>query len=635
MAPRRGRLRSFIVGCPLSTLWDSPRTVPSAPGAVTVQWLHHLAYHRRYAAVHRALLRLPGTARERCLTPDTMTAFVLGGIERSRRGEGSGRPSQPAETRAMQEIVERLLVPQGEAVRPREVFEALLAWGQHQHATAHPGAALRFLDRAEASGIAHHPDLAARLLLLRGEWALEGGNTAAAAEALDPLVREAYRFPDRTVEARALLLRADVEACAGRVAASRALLYGALSRFGTDFDTRRLCARRLVVSRGGVLRVASDRNASIIERAFALAHVVERFLSGRRAAARLGLDRPWRLGLLGALYLVNYRIRAKRGGRPTLHRSAVVRAARGAASPEATLVTRAMGGIGDFLMMTPGLHALRMRHPGQEIRLAIPRRYFPVFEGNPDVRVVDVDSGIGDPFAYARWFNLTDCPAARYETLTAPRVRRNRIEVFAGALGVRPSELARHGRLPRYHVSGPEREFQREYWRHEGLGRGPVIGIQRRSAESYRDYAQFDDVIRLLRDHAQLLVFSDRPLDRVALRGALPVDHLPLRRAFALAAACDVLVGPDSSLIHLAAALGIPSVAVCGPVDGVLRAGSYPDCSVLDARDVLGCVPCWRNEIIPCRLTGRRDSACMGAIPPERVVDAVRGRLGARRRDRS
>jgi len=39
------------------------------------------------------------------------------------------------------------------------------------------------------------------------------------------------------------------------------------------------------------------------------------------------------------------------------------------------LVTRAMGGIGDLLMLTPALHLLKQKYPAEEIHLAVPRQY--------------------------------------------------------------------------------------------------------------------------------------------------------------------------------------------------------------------------------------------------------------------
>ena len=60
------------------------------------------------------------------------------------------------------------------------------------------------------------------------------------------------------------------------------------------------------------------------------------------------------------------------------------------------LVTRAMGGLGDLLMLTPGLHALRLKHPRARIQLALPRRFFPLFQGNGDVELADIHSEL-DP----------------------------------------------------------------------------------------------------------------------------------------------------------------------------------------------------------------------------------------------
>jgi ADP-heptose:LPS heptosyltransferase len=103
-----------------------------------------------------------------------------------------------------------------------------------------------------------------------------------------------------------------------------------------------------------------------------------------------------------------------------------------------------------------------------------------------------------------------------------------------------------------------------------------------------------------------------------------------MREAFALASGCAALVSPDSAFLHLAAALHIPAVALFGPTDGRVRAADYPHARVLDARETLRCVPCWRNEEIPCALTGLKASVCMGEVPVGTVVRAVREALEAR-----
>ena len=56
----------------------------------------------------------------------------------------------------------------------------------------------------------------------------------------------------------------------------------------------------------------------------------------------------------------------------------------------------------------------------------------------------------------------------------------------------------------------------------------------------------------------------------------IQVQGLDVRRAFALASGCDVLVTPDSVFFHLAGALDLPCVGLFGPTDGRVRGQDYP-----------------------------------------------------------
>ena len=131
----------------------------------------------------------------------------------------------------------------------------------------------------------------------------------------------------------------------------------------------------------------------------------------------------------------------------------------------------------------------------------------------------------------------------------------------------------------------------------------------------------------LARDHVVLL-FDSRPIAGYDFANTIKVDGLGLRQAAALASGCRALVAPDSSFVHLAAALGLPAVGLFGPTDGAVRTSDYPDVRFVDVRRDLRCVPCWRNEEIPCALTGMRASVCLAEIGPLAVVAAVEALLG-------
>jgi ADP-heptose:LPS heptosyltransferase len=105
------------------------------------------------------------------------------------------------------------------------------------------------------------------------------------------------------------------------------------------------------------------------------------------------------------------------------------------------------------------------------------------------------------------------------------------------------------------------------------------------------------------------------------------VGGMPMRQAFALASACSAFIAPDSAFVHLAGALDIPCVSIYGPIDGKVRTRHYPRSVFLDSSRSLGCIPCWRNEKIPCKLTNLRASSCLESVSVSEVQGALAGVL--------
>lgn len=306
--------------------------------------------------------------------------------------------------------------------------------------------------------------------------------------------------------------------------------------------------------------------------------------------------------------------------------------------PEHILITRAMGGIGDLLMMTPGIHALRSQYPQSEIHMAIPRPLFPVLSTNSEVNLVDIHRERLDPTAYDRWFNLTDCPTVRVEPATAPNVKMCRIEIFSASLGIGARALSQSGTRPHFAFSEEELDFQKAFFGDHGLHSRSVIGVHLKSADSYKDYPHMEDLVRSLLSlpDTRVLLFDGEPIHGFDYPGVIKVDYLPLRKAFALASGCRMIIAPDSAFVHLAASQDIPCLALYGPTDGRVFTKFYDRCRPIDSRESLPCVPCWRHEYTPCKLTGRHESNCLSAIPVEKIVEETRrllselGRQGKR-----
>jgi lipopolysaccharide heptosyltransferase II len=93
-----------------------------------------------------------------------------------------------------------------------------------------------------------------------------------------------------------------------------------------------------------------------------------------------------------------------------------------------------------------------------------------------------------------------------------------------------------------------------------------------------------------------------------------------LRNAILALAAATVAVSNDSGLLHVAAALGTPSIGIFGPTSPWHWAPLNPLAAVIETKTDVPCRPCHKPT---CRL---RHHGCMRDIPMEQVAAAVRGR---------
>jgi heptosyltransferase-2 len=97
------------------------------------------------------------------------------------------------------------------------------------------------------------------------------------------------------------------------------------------------------------------------------------------------------------------------------------------------------------------------------------------------------------------------------------------------------------------------------------------------------------------------------PID---LTGKTAVADLP-----ALFSQCQLFVGNDSGAMHIAAAVGLPVVAVFGPTDPFGTAPVTPRCTIVQEKPY--CSPCFLRRC-------PTDHRCMTRVPPEAVAAAVK-----------
>lgn len=337
---------------------------------------------------------------------------------------------------------------------------------------------------------------------------------------------------------------------------------------------------------------------------------------------------------------------------------------------------------GDLIMATPVLAALRAAFPAVDLALLASSWAAPAVAGNPHVsRVIRSDPlGLGPPrlrdvLDLGRrlrrerfdWVLVLDRSPllALLALLSGAPVRagldsrgrglglthrvpvlaeRHEADLYQDVLG--PLDVPVLDPLPRYTVDPGAVERVRALLAARGLGRPLVIlhpgggqnpGVtllaKRWPAECYAALAT-----RLsARIRATVLIVgaeSDRSATAaVAVRRPAGADwhdltgQLALPELAALCAEADLYVGNDSGPLHLAAAVGTPTLGLFGPT---LPARYGPRGRRTRAlRAAIDCRPCWRGGPFPdCQ--GR----CMRALDVEAVWQAALDLLGERTRGR-
>ncbi len=226
--------------------------------------------------------------------------------------------------------------------------------------------------------------------------------------------------------------------------------------------------------------------------------------------------------------------------------------------------------------------------------------------------------------------NMIDlyCPAYRHEVETDGAVTLDRVELFARAAGVRPSTPRLD--LPRGDLARARERFAR------ALGQRPVVGLApyaTHAARSWLGSARLRELGSLLRSAGLGLVMfhswkcprPGRDEGSPADAGALGSLRLPWGELAGAVAACDMVIAADTGILHLAGALGVPTLGLFGCTSGEVISRPYPGHSWLTSREGRAeCrAPCYGR---PSRgyspeTCGRGGCRIMNSIAPRDVAE--------------
>src|SRR3712207_4615798 len=120
---------------------------------------------------------------------------------------------------------------------------------------------------------------------------------------------------------------------------------------------------------------------------------------------------------------------------------------------------------------------------------------------------------------------------------------------------------------------------------------------------------------------------SERIARGLSPRPLVLAGRTSLGQLAALFERCSLVLGGDSGPLHLAAAVGTPTVRLYGPTSQAVF-GPWGDPAVqVGIQASLPCQPCGNITVPPCGATGT--PACLRVVGPEEVVAAARGILRA------
>lgn len=296
--------------------------------------------------------------------------------------------------------------------------------------------------------------------------------------------------------------------------------------------------------------------------------------------------------------------------------------------PSSILIVRA-GGAGDVLFLTPVLRALREKFPSAYIGVACSPRLHWILQGPQ--KIVDSLFEMPIPSSHVGRFDWVIDLEESIERVDDMHV----VDVFARESGIEVAD-----RRTIYHPSTDLAEFEKQYPK-----TSKRVGIQLKSSTPVRTYKRVMELQNKLETMGWERVLFTAPgeFNLPSLAFEPPPE---LRRIINTAQAgwswgkttdfmktCDVVIGPDSSLIHFAGAMGIPAIALYGSFDAKLRVIEGSSVKVIQATRECPMAPCGfhgrRGQVFPLGGPCNQANMCttLSSISPDEIIELM-GKMG-------
>ncbi len=285
------------------------------------------------------------------------------------------------------------------------------------------------------------------------------------------------------------------------------------------------------------------------------------------------------------------------------------------------LVIRSLGGIGDVLMTTPAVRQLKEDFPNSHITYATDRHstqedmYYQLLKNAPFIDTI-ADARRTTKQLFTAWVDITSC-CIKYENGNLPPL--NRIDIFARACGIPKLRNP----VPFYQVS-PEEQIvaatKLQSYRNNKLVFLHTASVDaKRCWPSFR-YVELIEQARKSLPYVKFLVsdYNNVLSNKASYTNCVDVTSPSIRDVAAIIGASDLFVGPDSGPMHIAGALGIPSLVMFGSIPPKARLNYYLSSkSIEPVHYACGTPHCFYKK---CNYNVR----CMSDITSEQVLRMIK-----------
>lgn len=277
------------------------------------------------------------------------------------------------------------------------------------------------------------------------------------------------------------------------------------------------------------------------------------------------------------------------------------------------LVWRSVGGLGDIVMQSVIARALKEKDPNCFVTYQVPEQYLAIPKHNPYVDKAEIAECPFCEDGYDETIKLSQpCPASVYELIKSD-ITKDRTDLFLKAAGIKTKDKSLS-----YQVKIEEKKWAEKFLKGNKALDKIKIGFGLRSIEERRNWTRGKELINLIYKeikNSKIFIFDHNAQMAWEDEKVINICGFPLEDVAAIMEKLDLIIGPDSGLLHLAGALGKPILGLFGPIPPFFRLKNY-NAEWIWHQPYKEC-PCWYS--FPCG-----NSKCMEMITPQAVLEKVK-----------